>query len=107
MKKLVVLLISICFVGLYLFSAQDTSFSIREVRDPVQLKAKLEANATDAEARMAVAITNGAAIKMAQSQIATNNVGVKTITWVCAGGTNFSFTVNTQGIVSAVTITAP
>jgi hypothetical protein len=43
--------------------------------------------------------------KLAQDQIATNNVGVKTISWTCAGGTNFVLTANAQGIITALTAT--
>lgn len=65
MKKLmtVAAALALC-AGLY--AAQDTALSLRQVRDPVQLRAALNANALDAETRLAdvesgVAVTNAAA----------------------------------------------
>jgi hypothetical protein len=60
MKKSIIFLTAFCAVCIY--AAQDASLSIRQVRDPVQLQAKLNANAADAESRLiAAAITNGIA----------------------------------------------
>lgn len=50
MKKLIVVLTILATCGLY--AAQDSALSIRQVRDPVQLRAKLNANALDAESRL-------------------------------------------------------
>jgi hypothetical protein len=54
MNKKLISLFAICSaVGIY--AAQDASLTIRQVRDPVQLQAKLNANATDAESRLVAA----------------------------------------------------
>lgn len=58
-----------------LYAAQDFSLSIRQVRDPVQLRDKLNANALDAETRIATVeagetVTNAAAA----FTTATNNI---------------------------------
>jgi hypothetical protein len=45
--------------------------------------------------------------KLAQDQIATNNVGALTFTIVGVGGTNFAFSVNAQGIIVSVAQTTP
>jgi hypothetical protein len=51
MKKFFILLaVAITAIA---YAAQDSSLSIRQVRDPVQLKAKLNANFADAESRIA------------------------------------------------------
>lgn len=42
---------------------------------------------------------------IAQSKIATNNLGAATIAWTCAGNTNHVITVNAQGIISNYTHT--
>jgi hypothetical protein len=56
------------------FAAQDTAFSIREVRDPVQLKAKLEANATDAETRLVAAAATSAIVLTNSSNAGTASI---------------------------------
>ena len=54
MKKKLISILAICATfGLY--AAQDSDLPIREVRDPVQLRAKLNANALDAETRLVAA----------------------------------------------------
>jgi len=208
MNKKLISLFAICSaVGIY--AAQDASLTIRQVRDPVQLREKLNANALDAESRLATAgavatsaivltnsanagtcyidakvdalgdagdyvrllfpdgggltvqtdqasagtlatvfaigntgiatlkggatldntasatelnitettvkVTGGLTVtgtttlttKLAQDQIATNNVGALTFTIVGVGGTNFAFSVNAQGIIVSVAQTTP
>lgn len=67
MKNKLISIMALCAIGA--MAAQDTSFTIREVRDPVQLQAKLSSNALDAETRLTAAgvttaadivLTNGA-----------------------------------------------
>ena len=53
MKKYINMALGIMLVVVTVYAAQDSSLSIREVRDPVQLRAKLNANALDAETRIA------------------------------------------------------
>jgi hypothetical protein len=55
MKKLLISIFAAA--GFCAIAAQNSSLSIREVRDPVKLKAILEANATDAESRLVAAET--------------------------------------------------
>lgn len=71
-----------------------------------ETKVKLTANAT---VTGTLAVTGAVTLttKLAQSNIATNTVGVKTISWTCAGGTNFVLTANAQGIITALTATTP
>jgi len=70
-----------------------------------------ELNITETTVKVTGALTVTGTITattpIAQNQIATNNVGVKTISWTCAGGTNFVLTANAQGIITALTATAP
>lgn len=205
MRNKLISLLAFCACGA--MATQDTSLTVRDVRDPLKLKAYLEANAQDAETRLVAAgsvatsdivLTNsadsgtasirldvdknddagdsnkilvpngggykfqndsgskgtladilsfgatgivtlkgGATLdntasatelnitettvkvtgaltvtgtvtldsKLAQSQIATNNLGAKTISWTCAGNTNHVLTVNAQGIISNYTAT--
>lgn len=66
MKNKLISLMAVMSLGA--MGAQDTAFSIREVRDPVQLKAKLEANAQDAETRLVAAgVTTAADIVLTNS----------------------------------------
>lgn len=67
MKKYIVFSMALFAVGA--FATQDASLSIRQIRDPVQLQAKLNANFADAESRLVAAgvttaadivLTNGA-----------------------------------------------
>ena len=52
MRKLIILAAAmLCASAVY--AAQDSGLTIRQVRDPVQLKDKLNANASDAQTRMA------------------------------------------------------
>jgi hypothetical protein len=152
MRNKLISLMALCgAVGIY--AAQDVAITIREVRDPVQLRAKLNANATDTESRLlqveSLGITNTTAavtvgsltttgtvtiaegaltastvtsttIKdativnadiattaaIAQSKIATNNAGAMTFT-IVATGTNFTFAINAQGIITGVTQATP
>ena len=59
MKKYLVTLAAGLFTGLALsvWAAQDTDISNVEVRDPIRLEAYLEANASDAQSRLATVET--------------------------------------------------
>ena len=52
MKKVILMAVLVAFASI-VFGQQDTSMSVREVRDPLMLKSWLEANASDAETRLA------------------------------------------------------
>lgn len=45
-----------------LYAAQESALTIRQVRDPVQLRAALNANAADAEARIAIVEAGSVAV---------------------------------------------
>lgn len=64
MKK-IIFVISVLLLCGVVFAAQDTTISQREVRDPLQLEAWLESNATDVE--------SGRAVK-SNTQNATTNI---------------------------------
>jgi hypothetical protein len=51
--ELIVALACACACAMIAYAAQDTAIERVEVRDPVRLEAYLEANATDAETRIA------------------------------------------------------
>ena len=53
MKKLISV-IAVLSATCALYAAQDTTLEQREVRDPRQLETYLEANATDAQTRLAI-----------------------------------------------------
>lgn len=56
MKKMIAVLgMAVSLVAMTGFAAQDSEVSIKEVRDPRQLKTWLEANASDAQTRLAAA----------------------------------------------------
>ena len=50
--ELIVALACACVCAMIAYAAQDTGIERAEVRDPVRLKAYLEANATDAQSRL-------------------------------------------------------
>jgi hypothetical protein len=52
MKKTLFISLLAFAAAIVIYAAQDTTLSNRQVRDPVQLEAILEANATDAETRL-------------------------------------------------------
>jgi len=60
MKKIAYILLAALLVSGVVLAAQDSTLSQREVRDPLKLEAILEANASDAETRLA-AIEGGSA----------------------------------------------
>jgi len=143
MKKYIVLLMAVFAIGIY--AAQDASLTIRQVRDPVQLREKLNANAADAESRLiAAAITNGIATmeggatldntssaaelnitettvkitgalavtgattlttKLAQSNIATNNLGALTLVVLSTDGKTNTLSYSAIGILTNNVIT--
>lgn len=151
MKNKLISLMAVLSLGA--FAAQESAITKRQVQDPVQLRAVLNTNAADAEARLlqveslgitnttaavtvgsltttgAVTIAEGAltastvvsatikdgtivnadissAAALAQSKIATNNAGAMTFT-IVATGTNFTFAINAQGIITGVTQATP
>lgn len=52
MKKIIVVT-ALIMVAVFVFAAQDTAITQRELRDPLQLETWLEANASDAQTRLA------------------------------------------------------
>jgi hypothetical protein len=69
MKTRIWLVIALLVCGAaYLWSAQDTSITQREVRDPRKLEPWLEANASDAQTRLA-ALEAGSSITLASNKV--------------------------------------
>jgi len=83
-------LIAALLVGGAVESAQKVAFSQREVRDPRQLETHLEANATDAETRIAVLETtigtNAATAAVTVGSLTVND-GIAVNTNATVGGT--------------------
>ena len=142
-KKLISLFAVLGAVGIY--AAQDATLTIKQVRDPVQLRAKLNANAQDAETRLVSGgMTNGIATmeggatldnttsattliitetnvkvtgafqvtgavtlttKLAQTNIATNNLGALTLVVLSTDGKTNTLTFTAAGILSNNVIT--
>lgn len=67
-------------------AAQDTTLSQRQVRDPRQLETVLEANATDAETRMAATESAAATVTVTGADLASAGTGTVTIQLVDAAG---------------------
>jgi len=75
MKKTMVTLLALLVCGAA-WAAQDVAISEREVRDPRQLKAWLEANATDAESRLAA----GGSVAETLALVNANDAGTAQVT---------------------------
>lgn len=106
MKKLLLFAAAgLCLLvsGLNLLAAQDSSLTLRQVRDPVQLRASLNANAADAESRIAVVesgvtvtnaaaaftvATNGIAALQAAASASVYVVNATQLVYVASGVTN-------------------
>lgn len=58
MKKIIVVT-ALIMVAVFVFAAQDTAITQRELRDPLQLETWLEANASDAQTRLAAVEAGG------------------------------------------------
>jgi len=76
MRKYIILTVAL-LGAIAVIATQESGLSIREVRDPVQLRTLINANALDAETRVAsletgVAVTNAAAV----FATATNDIAV-------------------------------
>ena len=76
----------LALVAGFAIASQDTDITNRQVRDPLQLESYLEANATDAETRLAavetgaqgataLSVTNGQAITVADSVYVLSGIG--------------------------------
>lgn len=91
MKKFFILLaVAITAIA---YAAQDSSLSIRQVRDPVQLKAKLNANFADAESRIAEL----------EVTIGTNVNGAVSVASLTASGAVTGGSLSTTGNVTIAT----
>jgi hypothetical protein len=75
MKRSILLTGMIALAAIALYAAQDASLTLRQVRDPVQLRTALNANAADTQARM-VAVETGVTVTNAAAAftVATNNI---------------------------------
>jgi len=102
MKKLI-LFAAAAVASIMIYAAQESTLTLRQVRDPVQLRSALNANAADAESRIAVVesgvtVTNAAAafttatndIAVLQAKTAQNFYVVNTtqLVYIASGVTN-------------------
>ena len=102
MKKLLICCAALA-ASIAIYAAQESTLTLRQVRDPVQLRASLNANAADAESRIAVvesgvSVTNAAAafttatnyIAVLQAKTAQNFYVVNTtqLVYIASGVTN-------------------
>ena len=99
MKK--VILISLMVAAGFVFAAQDTTLDQREVRDPKKLETWLEANASDAETRLAAIEGGSATISLDANKINVGNsssnevaMGVTGDVALTQDGTNATLTVS-------------
>lgn len=73
MKKLIVFCLAFLAVVGVAWAAQDSALSIRQVRDPVQLRDKLNANALDTETRVAAVEATSAGGALAAGKVLVGN----------------------------------
>ena len=109
MKKIqfmMVVLIGIC--GVLAYAAQDTSIDVVEVRDPRRLKTYLEANAGDAETRIAAVEAAGVGGTLAPSKLIVGNNASNATAMAVTGdvtvtqdGTNLTTAIAADVIVAA------
>jgi len=103
MKKFI--LVSILLAVGFSFAAQNSAITIRQVRDPVQLKAVLDSNAADIEARIvAVEGSNVTSTASAIAVGAISTTGTVTAATINATAVN-SLTVTANALVSTGTVT--
>lgn len=69
------LILAMMLVAMGVYAAQDSALSIRQVRDPVQLRDKINANAADAESRIAAVEAAGVGGALASASIIVGNSG--------------------------------
>jgi hypothetical protein len=88
----------------YLWSAQDTSITQREVRDPRKLEPWLEANASDAQTRMA-ALEAGTSIALASNKLFigsdSGTAAAQTLSGDVVNNTNGVMAISAGAIVNA------
>ena len=99
MKKIIIAVLA-CIVTLSVAQAvQNSDASIRQVRDPVQLKALLDSNAADAQSRLAaIEAIEGAGGALAPGQIVIGNAAT-VATAVAVSG---AMTIETNGVTTLV-----
>jgi len=92
-------------VALPLFAAQDTTLTERELRDPKQLEPWLEANASDAETRIAAIEGGTATVTLTTDKLYVGNdssnrteMGISGEVTASQDGTNLSLVVNSEVI---------
>ena len=95
MKNTILLIALVALIAGIAYAAQDSTLSQREVRDPRKLEAILEANATDAETRIAAAQSDTNATTATTSytpackgQVLIGSAGAgTTAVWIATGTT--------------------
>jgi len=102
MKKYMGICVALAVVfAVALYAAQDSALTIRQVRDPVQLRAALNANAADAESRIAI-VEAGVAATNAAAAFTTATNAITELQGAASAG---FYTVGTQLVFVADSVT--
>ena len=102
MKKYMVICVALAVVSVaVLYAAQDSALTIRQVRDPVQLRAALNSNAADAESRIAI-VEAGVAATNAAAAFTTATNAIAELQGAASAG---FYTVGTQLVFVAGSVT--
>jgi len=87
------------------YSAQDSSLTIRMVRDPVQLREKLNANALDAQTRVAV-LENSIGTNSASAAVTVGGLTVTTLATAGALTTTGAVTIAEGKLTDSTVVSA-
>lgn len=90
MKKLTAFCLTFLAAVGVAWAAQDENFSIRDVRNPVVLRDKLESNASDAQSRIAALEAAGVGGTLESGQIIVGNAGNAATNVVMSGDATIS-----------------
>jgi len=110
MNKYLVSLFAIAGAAGVVIAAQDTSLTQREVRDPLQLESWLEANASDAQTRIAAVEGGSATITQVSDTLLVGNDSSNQVAMPVAGasdvslsqdGTNVTITLDDDVVAAA------
>lgn len=97
MKKIIIAALACIFTLSVAYAAQNSAATIRQVRDPVQLKALLDSNASDAQTRIAaIEAIDGGGGALAPGYIIVGNASTVSAAVAVSGDIGIS----TSGVVS-------
>lgn len=96
MKKLIIAALACIFTLSVAYAAQNSAASIRQVRDPVQLKDLLDSNAADAESRIAAIEATEVGNALAPGQIIVGNASTVSTAVAVSG----AMTIDTNGVTT-------